>query len=116
MRFIVIAAPRSGLVLLPGIDRKHIHRSRLAFQWNEPERLDRDALAERRSRRLVDQNGALRDFGVRLEPSRKIDRVTDARISRALVGAGVSGHHLAGGDADADLDRRLFRSLPIDVE
>src|ERR1700680_1273633 len=67
-----------------GIDRKHIHRSRLALERNEPEGLDRDALAERRSRRLVDQNGALRDLGVRLEPRRKIDRVTDARISRAF--------------------------------
>src|SRR5258706_15334759 len=48
------------------IDRKYLHRGRLAPEWNRTERLDRDALAQRRARGLVDQNDALRDLGVRL--------------------------------------------------
>ncbi len=55
----------------------------------------------------VDQDRAARDLGVRLQPRREVDGIADARVGRALAGAGVARHHFARRDADADPDFRL---------
>src|SRR6185503_10891842 len=101
---------------LTRIDGKDLHRDRLALERHGAERLDRDALAQRRAGGLVDQNDALGDLGVRLEPRGEIDGVADAGVSSELVGARVSSHQLAGGDPDADPDRRLSGGRALDVE
>src|SRR6185312_1947384 len=99
-----------------GIDGKHLYRRRLALERHGAERLDCDALAQRRARGFVDQNDALGDLGVRLEARGQIDGIADAGVSRALVRPRVSGHHFAGGDPDADPDRRLSGRRAFDVE
>ncbi len=62
----------------------------------------------------VDQDRALRHLGVRLEARGEVHGVADAGVGRALLGAGVAGDHLAGGDADADPDLRLARGGALD--
>src|ERR1022692_4626052 len=103
-------------VLLSGIHGKDFHRGRLALEWDGAERLDDKMLAQRRAGDFVDQDGASSDLGMGFEPSREVDDVADAGVGRPFVGAGVSGDHLAGRDADANPDRRLPGRLALDAE
>ena len=78
--------------------------------------LDLDTLLQAGPRGAVDEDRALRDLRVRLDARGQVHRLADARVSRAIDGPGVPGHHRARRDADADTDARLGRSVAFPAE
>src|SRR5690349_930632 len=84
--------------------REGVDRHRLTLELERAERLEGDSSAEPVSRRAIDQDRALRDLGVRLDPGGEVDDIAYARVRRAIGRACVAGDHFAGCDAHTDPD------------
>ena len=91
-----LMASRRRSVPLSGTNRKHFDLGGDALERHRPQRFHVDALAQAPARVAVDQDGALRELRVRLDAGGEVDGVADARVGRAIVRAGVAGHHFAG--------------------
>src|SRR5439155_509317 len=83
-------------------DAEHVDRLRLAPECYGAERFHLDIPAQSSACHPVDQYRVLGHLGERFEPGSQVYGVADAGVGCALVGSGVSGHHLAGGDAYAN--------------
>src|SRR5688500_9693446 len=56
------------------------------------------------ARILIDQNRSIYYLGMALNARSKIDRITDTGIGGTMLRACITGDHLAGCNADANLD------------
>mmetsp|Transcript_21119 Transcript_21119/g.81985 ORF Transcript_21119/g.81985 Transcript_21119/m.81985 type:complete len:520 (-) Transcript_21119:321-1880(-) len=95
---------------------KHVNLAALALELHRPERQAGQRIAELLARGGVEQHCVAGQLGVRLQPRGDVHGVADAGVGRAAAGAGVAGHHIAAGHADADAHLGLAQSALLLAE